>query len=94
VEGTNNGMTSHEDDYYRTFPMPITDEDVRTGQYLKSLSPVEELAGFLCTRGTCLQVNRRYAEALEAHRKAHALAPAIRLYERFANQEFPNLDHP
>jgi len=90
VEGTNGGMSSHEDDYYRTFPMPITEEDVRSGQYLESLSPVEELAEFMCTRGLCLQVNRRHDEALEAYRKAHALAPAIRLYERFANQKLLN----
>lgn len=90
IEGTNGGMSSHDDKYYWTFPLPITEEDIRSGQYLKSLSPAEELAAFLCTRGNCLQVHKRYDEARTAYRQAQTLAPHIRLYERCANQKILN----
>jgi hypothetical protein len=76
IEGTNQGLRTPDDDYYKKWPYPITDEEVRSGWYLKSLTPAEELAIFLQTRGHCLRVAGFFGEATAAYRQAQALAPS------------------
>lgn len=49
--------------------------DKTGGWYLKSLSPVEELAAFLATRGACLEDNGRLSEAIQAFGWAASLLP-------------------
>src|SRR5439155_18651316 len=73
VEGTHGGMSSHEDEYYRSFPRQMSEQEWQSGQYLKSMSRAEELAQFLVTRGICLQVNGRLEEAQKAFLRAHVL---------------------
>lgn len=87
IEGTNRGLVCHDDDYYKKWPRPMSEADLASGLYLKSMSPVEEVAGFLQTRGICLQVNGRYAEAKAAFDRAVELVPSSELHARFANQE-------
>jgi len=69
------GMSKLSDDYYKTWPQPISDRELKAGQYLQSLTPAEELAEFLAARGHCLQDNGRLAEAQVAYAHAHALNP-------------------
>ncbi|HLW66892.1 MAG TPA: hypothetical protein VKS79_16375, partial [Gemmataceae bacterium] len=57
IEGTGNGIGSHDDDYYRTWPAPWSDIEKAEGWYLKSLTPLQELASFLENRGHCLTDN-------------------------------------
>ena len=71
----NGGIDFPADDYYRQWPFPISDEEVAAGQYLRSLTPQQELAAFLLNRGTCLQVHERWPEAREVLAEAHRLAP-------------------
>lgn len=78
IETTARGFASYEDDYYRTWPFKITDEDVKAEGYLKTMSPTEELACFLMMRGPCLMVARRYEDALVVYREACRLAPNVR----------------
>lgn len=87
VEGTNRGLVCHDDDYYKKCPRPMSDADLASGQYLRSLTPAEELAAFLQIRGICLQVKKRYEEAKAAFDRAAELVPSSELYARFANQE-------
>ena len=58
-----------------TSPGPLTDEDIATGFYLRSLTPREELADFLANRGTCLTEHLLTYPALEALYFANPLCP-------------------
>jgi hypothetical protein len=53
VEATDQGFYTHPDDHYRTWPYPWTAFEKRLGWWLKSLTPRQELALFLDSRGTC-----------------------------------------
>lgn len=75
IEGTNQGLNMPEDDFYKRWPYPMTEQEVRSGCYLKSLTPAEELAIFLQTRGHCLRVAGFSGEARGAYLRAEALAP-------------------
>jgi regulator of sirC expression with transglutaminase-like and TPR domain len=83
IEATNQGLNCYPDDYYRNWPVPMTDEEVRHGHYLQSLTANEELAVFLSTRGHCLEANGRLTEAQLAHAQAHVLAPETPAYLAF-----------
>ena len=67
VEGAGEGIASYDDEHYKTWPEPWTEIDAAEGWYLKSMTPLEELASFLATRGGCLTDNGRLAEALQAY---------------------------
>ena len=69
------GVDSHEDEFYMKWPLPITKDEVEKGHYLKSLSPVEELAAFLQGRYVCFKENQRNAESLVAMAQANRLSP-------------------
>jgi len=83
IEATNEGLNCFPDEYYRTWPVAMSDAEVASGQFLKSLSPAEELAVFLSARGHCLEAAGRLAEAQLAHAHAHVLAPQSPLYLAF-----------
>jgi hypothetical protein len=76
IEGTNQGLSTPDDDYYKKWPYPVTDEEIRSGWYLKSLTPSEELAIFLQTRGHCLRVAGFFGEAKAAYQQAQARTPS------------------
>lgn len=75
VEGAGEGISFYPDDFYRTWPSEWRAFDKTGGWYLKSLSPVEELACFLATRGSCLEDNGRIGEAIQAYEYATKLLP-------------------
>ncbi len=74
IEGAGKGIRSYPDDFYRTWPREWRPYDKAGGWYLKSLSPVEELAVFLATRA-CLEDNGRLGEAIQAYNWATKLCP-------------------
>lgn len=74
MEGTG-GVDSLPDEHYRAWPLPISPEEVASGEYLKSLTPAEELASFLETRAVCLRANGRMDEALVTMSQAFRLRP-------------------
>jgi hypothetical protein len=81
IEATaSGGMDSYPDDYYRRWPLKRTDAERREGVYLHSLSPAEELAVFMASRGDCLDANGRLNEAQIAYSQAHRLAPRFTPY--------------
>lgn len=63
IEAAGNGLVCHPDDYYKTFPFPLTQEDLQTKLYLNSFSKNDELALFLEFRGFCLQGREKFVES-------------------------------
>lgn len=75
IEGAGDGWAWHEDEYYRTWPAPITDADMQRGCFLRSYTRREEFALFLHERGHCLLDHLRISEALEAYYHAYRIMP-------------------
>jgi len=48
---TTNGFSVLPDDYYRTWPKPVTEHEVAANGFLKSLTPAQEMAQFMAARG-------------------------------------------
>lgn len=95
IEVTGNGGTdSYPDEHYKTWPMKWTPQEAKTNCYLKSLSPAEELACFLASRGHCLLDNGRVREARDAYAAAHGLAPKNLAYLAWARQAQRRLRPP
>jgi hypothetical protein len=84
VEAAGRGVNRFTDDYYRHWPLEVTEQEVQAEGYLKSLSPAEELAVFLSIRGMCWQEARRYGEAAEGFQAASRLAFGCQSYRLLA----------
>ena len=80
LEATGKGMNRYDDEHFKQWPFPVTEEEIETEGYLKSLTPAEELAVFLSLRGHCLREAGRTRDAASAYRAAAAFAPACRAY--------------
>jgi hypothetical protein len=80
LEATGRGMNRYEDEHFKHWPYPVTVEEIQADGYLKSLTPVEELALFLSLRGHCLKEAGRMAEAAASYAEAVRLAPGSRPY--------------
>ncbi|MCG3181551.1 MAG: hypothetical protein BIFFINMI_03947 [Phycisphaerae bacterium] len=74
MEGTH-GFSSFPDDYYKTWPFKLTDFEVQTNGYLVSLTPAEELAEFLASRGHCGMDNGQPAFAARCYENAYRYDP-------------------
>ncbi|MFQ3169067.1 MAG: hypothetical protein ACI8QI_001626 [Limisphaerales bacterium] len=70
IETAIEGVDSKPDSYYRRWPHPFDDDELKTEKYLKSLSPAEELGVFVQIRAACLEENWRLKEAAQAYRIA------------------------
>jgi len=75
MDATAKGLNKYEDEFYKTFPFPITGQEIKENGYLKSLSPREELSVFLSIRGACLTEACRPLEATASFNAAYRLAP-------------------
>ncbi|HTY88861.1 MAG TPA: transglutaminase family protein, partial [Candidatus Acidoferrum sp.] len=75
VEATGKGMNRYDDEHFKRWPFPVSDEEIHTERYLKSLTPPEELAVFLSLRGNCLREAGRAGEAADCYAAAVRLAP-------------------
>jgi hypothetical protein len=82
VEATSHGLNRFDDDYYRHWPLEVTQNEEVAEGYLKSLSPAEELAAFLSIRGMCLRALGRAPEASDAFAAAAHLAPHCQSYRQ------------
>lgn len=69
------GCDSHPDDYYKSWPEKVSADEIRTNKLLKSLTPREELALFLETRGHCLFDTGSAAKAQVMYAHAYKLMP-------------------
>jgi hypothetical protein len=77
VEATALGFLPRDDEHFRRWPKPVSDEEVRQGIFLQNLSPPEELAAFLRERGQCWLEHLRTRPALEAFAQAARLNPRL-----------------
>lgn len=75
IEATSMGLNTFPDDHYKEWPHKLTESELASGSYLRSLGPKEELALFLAVRGYVLEDTGRHKEALEAYTKATQLDP-------------------
>jgi hypothetical protein len=75
IEATSLGFAPRTDNHYRSWPRPITDADLASGQYLRNLSPHEELAYFLAYRGYCCLYHLDTVGAMDAFCHAARLWP-------------------
>lgn len=83
IEGTatEEGFSSHPDDHYRSWPVPIRDaEEERAFGYLNSMTPPQELANFVGHRGFVLKDHRRYREAFDTFVRSADLTPGLAVY--------------
>lgn len=71
IEATCTGFLSYRDEYYKTWPVPITESQVQANGYLLSLAPKEVFALFLAARGHCAIDNRQPAFAARCYENAH-----------------------
>jgi len=74
IEASGRGVHLLPDEHYRTWPRAVPQEDIDAGIYLQSLSPREELAEFLATRGFVCLAHNRLKAALDSFSKAAELA--------------------
>lgn len=80
IEATSPGFNSRPDEYYHTWPVPISREELEAGWFLKSLTPMEELADFIGQRGNCLLDHLRTQPACQAHGISYELSGRIPYY--------------
>jgi hypothetical protein len=94
IEATGPDVHRLTDAEYRyRWPRAIPDELLKSGIFLKSLAPEEELSEFLAMRAYCLLRNDRLAEGIAALRWSCRLAPHNSLRQKelehvMANVEF------
>ena len=89
IECTSIGFVSHTDEEYRTWPMPFTPEEQQSESYLKSLTPIQELAVFLTIRGECLRSSGDLLKAVGAMAQAFYKEPqSVGNQKLFARAEY------
>jgi hypothetical protein len=75
MDATGKGLNEYDDEHYKQWPFPTTDQEIKENGYLKSMTPAEELSVFLTTRAMCLREAGRMKDAIAAHAAALHLAP-------------------
>ena len=75
MDATGKGLSEYSDAYYKQWPFPVTEAEMKEDGYLQSLTSAQELSVFLTMRGLCLRQAGRLEEALAAHAAAFKLEP-------------------
>jgi hypothetical protein len=75
MDATGRGLEKHDDEHYKQWPFRISEQEIKEQDYLKSLSPREELSVFLSIRGACLTEAGRLPEAAASFEAAYRSAP-------------------
>lgn len=75
MDATGKGLNKYDDDEYKQWPFPLTAADIQAEDYLKSLSPKEELSVFISIRGECQTDNDQLGDALASFSLARRYAP-------------------
>lgn len=79
------GQAFSTDEHYKNWPHPVTAEEIKTGQYLKSETSTEELATCMEIRGNVLMAHDKFEEAKQVYTKAHELVPHSVYYAKLAH---------
>ena len=80
LEATGRGMNRYDDEHFKRWPFPLTEAEIQSEGYLKSLNPPEEFAVFLALRADCLKEAGRVKEAESCYTEAARLSPQARSY--------------
>jgi hypothetical protein len=83
IEGSGSGISSFPDEYYHTWPYRLTEHEKQSGQFLSSLTPAQEFAAFLATRGHCLYDIKDYNLAEHAYSHASKFNPYNLYYQKW-----------
>lgn len=75
MDATGKGLNRFDDAYFKTWPFPLTEAEIKEEDYLKSLSPREELSVFLSIRGACQTDNGQLGDALASFNLAYRYVP-------------------
>jgi len=75
MDATGKGLDKYDDEHYKQWPFPITEQEIKEQDYLKSLTSREELSIFLSMRGACLSEAGRLSEVTDSFAAACRLAP-------------------
>ena len=75
MDATGKGLDKYDDEEYKQWPFPLSEQDIRDEDYLKSLSPREELSVFLSIRGACQNDNGQLGDALASFNLADKYVP-------------------
>ena len=86
IEAAGNGVSRFPDDYYRHWPLEVSEEEIQAEGYLKSSSPAEELGVFLSIRGMCLLEANRVGDAADSFKAAARLSPGTSSYKQMAER--------
>jgi hypothetical protein len=81
LEATNNGLSTHDDNYYRTGRYELTLETEEAGGFLKSQTPRQELGHFLAERALHWGQVRNWRDAVEARIWSSAMDPGNQFHE-------------
>jgi hypothetical protein len=79
------GVDSKPDSYYMRWPHPTNPAEAKVEKFLKNLERSEELAVFARLRASCLEENKRYAEASEAYAFALPSFPESKYLKAYLN---------
>lgn len=94
IEATSVGFLSKDDEYYKTWPRPMSDDEQREDGYLINLTPVQEFAVFLRNRGMALLYTGKPDAAIDVFEKIVRLLPDEKVHQKvlyFAQQQVANL---
>jgi hypothetical protein len=86
IEASGVGVSFLDDNHYRTGRYETAPEAVAAFGFLQSLSPREELAGFLCQRGECWMQEHDYGQAVTAFAWANEVDPRRVQHGQLAQQ--------
>jgi hypothetical protein len=89
IEGAGSGFSAFPNERYYEKPVKMTEQDIKSGRYLRSLTPEEELACFLAARGHCQYDNNRRDEARTSYLVATRLAPKDPAYRSWYRGTLP-----
>ena len=84
IDASGRGFASHPDEHYRSWPRPWTDAEIEHDFYLHSQSQQAEIAGFLATRGACMEDNNQLIDAFRCFHWAYQLTQDKRYYQEAA----------
>jgi hypothetical protein len=84
IDASGHGFACHPNDHYKSWPREWTEQEIELDVYLNSQSQEAEIAGFLATRGACLEDNKRTADAFMCFHWAYQLTKDKRYYQEAA----------
>jgi len=94
MDATGKGLDKYDDEFYKKWPFPLSEADIKEEDYLKSLSAKEELSVFLSIRGACQNENGQLGDALASFNLAYKLVPTWRGNQVMLAQARQKLSRP